>query len=290
MSVEPFQDAVEELYSRLTPCRVCPRNCEVDRLRGEQGYCKIGAEPLVASASPHHGEEPCLVGRGGSGTIFLSGCNLMCSFCQNYRISHGAEGSPTGVDGLVELMFRLQKRGCENINFVTPSHVVPWLADAVRQARLDGLNVPIVYNSGGYDSVETLRLLEGTVDIYMPDIKFWSSDPAERYCGAEDYPEVMKQAVKEMHRQVGDLEIRHGVARRGLLVRHLVMPEDVAGTHDILDFLADDISAQTWVNVMEQYRPCYEASQFAEIARRPSRKEVRAAREHAEVLGLNLAG
>lgn len=290
MSVEPAQENVEELYSLLTPCRVCPRYCEVDRLQGERGFCKIGAEPLVASASPHFGEEPCLVGRGGSGTIFLSGCNLMCSFCQNYRISHGAEGTPRGVDDIVELMLRLQKRGCTNINFVTPSHVAPWLADAVRQARLDGLNVPIVYNSGGYDRVETLELLEGTVDIYMPDIKFWSPEASERYCDADDYPEVMKDAVREMHRQVGDLEVRDGVARRGLLVRHLVMPDDVAGTYDILDFLAEDVSTDTWVNVMEQYRPCYEASQFSDIARRPSRSEVSAAREHARELGLNLAG
>ena len=289
MSTLPSRETIDELYSLLSPCRVCPRYCEVDRPRGERGYCRVGAEPLVASASPHFGEEPCLVGRGGSGTIFLSGCNLMCAFCQNYQISHGIEGTPTAVDGIVDIMLRLQKRGCENINFVTPSHVVPWLADAVRQARLDGLNVPIVYNSGGYDRVETLELLQGTVDIYMPDVKFWSSEHAERYCGAEDYPEVMKEAVKEMHRQVGDLEVQDGVARRGLLVRHLVMPEDVAGTHHVLDFLAEDISRDTWVNVMEQYRPCYEASRFAEIARRPSRQEVSAAREHAEKLGLKLA-
>ena len=290
MSTAPSQEAIEELYSLLSPCRLCPRNCKVERLQGERGYCKVGAEPLVASASPHHGEEPCLVGRGGSGTIFLSGCNLLCAFCQNYQISHGVEGSPTSIDGLAEIMLRLQKRGCQNINFVTPSHVVPWLADAIRQARLDGLNIPIVYNSGAYDRMETLRLLEGMVDIYMPDIKFWSSDAADRYCGAEDYPQVMKKAVKEMHRQVGDLEVRNGVARRGLLVRHLVMPEDVAGTYDILDFLADEVSEHTSVNVMEQYRPCYKASQFSEIARRPTRNDVQKAREHAEKLGLKLAG
>lgn len=290
MSVQPTQQTVEELYSLVSPCHLCPRECEVSRPQGEQGYCKVGAEPLVASAAPHYGEEPCLVGRGGSGTIFLGGCNLMCVFCQNYQVSHGAEGSPSGPGELADLMLRLQKRGCENINLVTPSHVVPWLMDAVRRARMDGLNVPLVYNSGGFDSPETLRKLDGAVDIYMPDFKFWSPEQSEEYCHSRDYPEVAREALKEMHRQVGDLQIRHGVARQGLLVRHMVMPNDVADTRDVLSFLAEEISPETHVNVMDQYRPCYRASEYADIAHRPGRSEVQRARQYAEELGLNLAG
>jgi len=290
MSVQPTQEVVEDLYSLLSPCRLCPRDCEVQRPNGERGYCKIGAEPLVASAAPHYGEEPCLVGSGGSGTIFLGGCNLMCEFCQNYQVSHGAEGSPGGPKQLADLMLRLQKRGCENINLVTPSHVVPWLMDAVRRARLDGLDVPIVYNTGGLDRADTLRMLDGAVDIYMPDFKFWDPDEAKKYCHTPDYPEVARKALKEMHRQVGDLEVRDGVARKGLLVRHMVMPNDVAGTREVLDFLAEEVSGDTCVNVMDQYRPCYRASEYADIAQRPDRTQVREAREYAEELGLTLAG
>ena len=290
MSVDPTQDALEKLYSLANPCHLCPRNCGVDRMQGEQGYCGGGSKPLVASAAPHFGEEACLVGQGGSGTIFFGGCNLLCVFCQNYDISHGTGGTPAGPDEIADLMLRLQKRGCENINFVTPSHVAPWIADAVRRARMDGLTVPIVYNSGGYDRVETLRLLEGTIDIYMPDAKFWDPEQSERYCGARDYPQVMREALKEMHRQVGDLEIRDGRAWRGLLVRHLMMPNDVAGSRDVLRFLSEEISPETYVNVMDQYRPCYRASEHADIARRPSRKECSDALDYARELGLRLAG
>ena len=288
MSIEPSREAIEKAYSLANPCRLCPRLCEVDRPDDEKGYCGIGDTPLVANAGPHYGEESCLVGRGGSGTIFMSGCNLLCEFCQNASISHGAEGRPADPAEIATMMLSLQRRGCENINFVTPSHVVPWLMDAVRQARMDELNVPIVYNSGGYDRVETLQLLEGTVDIYMPDAKFWDPDSGKRYCDAADYPDRMRESLKEMHRQVGDLTVVHGVARSGLLVRHLVMPEDVAGSKEILDFLAEEVSEDTAVNVMDQYRPCYRASEYPEIARRPTSEEYSEVRNHARELGLRL--
>ena len=288
MGLEPSREAVERAYSMGSPCRICPRLCEVDRMDGEKGYCGIGEKPLVASAGPHYGEEPCLVGRGGSGTIFLSGCNLLCEFCQNASISHGAEGEGADAADIATMMLSLQRRGCENINFVTPSHVVPWLMDAVRGARKDELTLPTVYNSGGYDRVEMLKLLEGTVDIYMPDAKFWESESSERYCDAPDYPERMRESLTEMHRQVGDLKIVNGVARSGLLVRHLVMPEGVEESREILDFIAKELSPDTAVNVMDQYRPCYRASEYPEIARRPTAGEYAEVRAHASGLGLRL--
>jgi len=288
MNVLPTQEAVQNAYSLASPCRLCPRLCGVDRLAGEVGHCGIGATPLVSSAGPHYGEESCLVGRGGSGTIFLAGCSLLCAFCQNYTISHGREGQPCSPDDIAGMMLALERRGCENINFVTPTHVAPWLMDSVRRARLEGLKVPIVYNCGGYERVETLRLLEGTVDIYMPDAKFWDSEQARRYCHAPDYPELMRAALKEMHGQVGDLQILNGIARRGLLIRHLVMPNDVAGSEQVLDFIANEISPNSYVNVMGQYRPCYRAYDHAPIARPPTAEEYAAACRHARKLGLNL--
>jgi len=288
MRVLPTDELVRQAYELASPCTLCPRRCGVDRMAGEKGFCKVGALPIVSGAGPHFGEEPPLVGRGGSGTIFLSGCNLGCVFCQNYTISHEVEGHPAGPDEIARLMLSLQGRGCENVNFVTPTHVTPWLMEATRVARLDGLTVPIVYNCGGYESVETLRLLEGTVDIYMPDAKYWDEASAERYSSAPDYPSVMRKALKEMHRQVGDLEMAGGVARRGLLIRHLVMPNNVAGSKDVLRFIAEEVSPHSYVNVMDQYRPTYRAHEFPDIARPPTHAEHEDARACAEQLGLNL--
>jgi len=288
MDILPSQDAIDEAYALARPCRLCPRLCKVDRLAGQKGRCGTGELPLVSSAGPHYGEEPPLVGRGGSGTIFLAGCNLGCVFCQNYTISHGLDGKPSTAEQIAAIMLLLQRGGCENINFVTPTHVTPWLMEAVRLARLRGLRVPIVYNCGGYERVETLRLLEGTVDIYMPDAKWWDPEQARRYCAAPDYPDVMRAALKEMHRQVGDLRIEGGVAVRGLLIRHLVMPGGVAGSKQVLEFIAGEISPRSYVNVMDQYRPMYRAREFPEIARRPTREEYEEARLHALRLGLRL--
>jgi len=288
MDVKPSAEAVAAAYELASPCRLCPRRCMVDRLAGEKGYCRVGETPIVSTAGPHYGEEPPLVGSGGSGTIFLSGCNLLCVFCQNYEISHGVSGSPAGPARIARVMLALQRRGCENINFVTPTHVTPWLMEAVRLARQEGLAVPIVYNCGGYESVETLRLLEGTVDIYMPDAKFWHPQTAERYANAADYPDRMRDALVEMDRQVGRLLIENGVARSGLLVRHLVMPGMVEESKRILGYIAERLSSGTYVNVMDQYRPMHRAWDYAEIARRSTEGEFMEVYAHARSLGLSL--
>jgi len=243
----------------------------------------------VASAGPHFGEEAVLVGIGGSGTIFFAGCNLRCVFCQNADISHAVRQSHWASEDLVYTMLRLAEGGCENINFVTPTHYAPQVAEAVVEARRRGLGVPIVYNCGGYESVATLKLLEGLIDIYMPDIKFFHHETADRYADADDYPERVREAVLEMHRQVGDLALDGETASRGLLVRHLVMPGAGAEGRDILEWLARDISPRTFVNVMGQYRPCHRAREFPEIAQPPTEDEVVSLKAHAQRLGLRLA-
>ncbi len=288
METQPSQDNVDRCYALAEQCVLCPRLCRVDRLRGERGYCGVGKTPVVASSGPHFGEETVLVGSGGSGTIFLSGCNLLCVFCQNPDISHGMIGREQTPSEMAENMLSLQRRSCENINLVTPSHVVPWLMDAARRARLNGLTVPIVYNCGGYDRLETLRLLEGTVDIYMPDAKFWDPEMAFRYANARNYADVMGAALHEMHRQVGVLQVEDGVATRGLLVRHLVMPGGVDDSKRILDFIATEVSPDTHVNVMPQYRPMYRAEQYPTISRPVSAEEHEEVRRYAGDLGLNL--
>jgi len=278
--------AAVELRNALSHCALCPRSCGVDRLRGEIGFCGIGPEAFVASAAPHFGEEPPLVGSGGSGTIFFAGCNLGCVFCQNHDISHGRAGREVTAERLARLMLELQSVGCHNINWVTPTHQIVAVVEALRLARENGLDVPIVYNCGGYESVETLRRIEGLVDIYMPDAKFARTETAKKYLNAPDYPAVMKAAIREMHRQVGDLEIRNGLAVRGLLVRHLVMPGGVEEAKTILDFLAEEISSHTVVNVMAQYRPYFRANEFPVIARPVSPDEYAAARKYAQRLGM----
>jgi putative pyruvate formate lyase activating enzyme len=240
----------------LQSCTLCPRKCGVDRLAGETGFCNTAKSSWVSSDSPHFGEEEPLVGTHGSGTIFFTHCNLLCLFCQNFDISHRGAGQEVSDDDLAGIMLALQNQGCHNINFVTPSHVVPQILAAVEVAVQHGLNVPLVFNTGGYDRVTTLKLLEGVFDIYMPDFKFWDSQVAENSCQAGDYPEVARRALFEMHRQVGDLQIDDaGIARRGLLIRHLVLPGGLAGTREIMRFIARKISTASYVNVMSQYRP-----------------------------------
>lgn len=271
----------------LRSCRVCPRDCRVDRTGGETGRCRTGRYASVASFSPHFGEEAPLVGSGGSGTIFFSSCNLLCFFCQNYEISHFNEGAPAGPQKLAEMMLRLQKAGCCNINFVSPSHVAPQILEALPAAIEGGLSVPLIYNTGGYDNIETLRLLDSVIDIYMPDFKFWDPAPAAAYCSAPDYPEKARAALKEMHAQVGDLVTDdRGIAVRGLLVRHLVMPGGLAGTARIMSFIAEEISKKTYVNVMDQYRPCYRAREDGNISRRITRREYEEALKSADDAGL----
>jgi putative pyruvate formate lyase activating enzyme len=269
-------------------CVLCPRLCRVDRAAGETGYCGMTARPVVASAGPHFGEEAPLVGRGGSGTIFLAGCNLLCIFCQNADISHGRSGETTDPGGLARVMRRLEARGCENVNFVTPTHFMPDVLEALAVARNEGFGAPVVYNTGGYERVECLRLLEGAVDVYMPDLKFLDAEFARRVSDAPDYPEFAAAAVLEMHRQVGDLEISDGVATRGLLVRHLVMPGCVHDSRAVIDFLADCVSPKTYVNVMAQYRPLFRAAEVPEIDRYPEPAEIREAKRYALERGLRL--
>jgi putative pyruvate formate lyase activating enzyme len=278
---------IEKAIALMASCRLCPRECEVNRLEGELGYCETGEKARVASYNAHFGEESPLVGSYGSGTIFVSSCNLLCSFCQNYDISHLKEGVEVEPEQIAAMMLQLSERGCHNINFVTPTHVVPQLLEALILAVEQGLKIPLVYNSGGYDKVETLELLDGIFDIYMPDFKFWDGKWAERYCEAPDYPDVAMAALKEMHRQVGDLVIDdHGLAPRGLLVRHLVMPENIAGSEKVFEFLVKEISSNTYVNVMDQYRPCGEAHKDGHINRRLSSQEFRDATATARKAGL----
>lgn len=278
----------EALTALLLHCRLCPRGCGVNRKEGERGVCRAGYLPAVSSAFPHFGEEPELVGSGGSGTIFMTHCNLRCVFCQNDEISHGGEGSEVPVEDLAASMIALQERGCHNINVVTPTHYAPQIVSALACAARNGLKLPLVYNTGGYDSVEVIRMLAGVVDIYMPDYKFADEAPARTYLSAPDYPEVAGEALLEMHRQVGVLRTdRNGIAYRGLLIRHLVMPEGLAGTPKVAAFIAGRLSPDSYVNVMDQYHPQHRAYRFPEIARRITQPEYRSAVDAARAAGLS---
>ncbi len=287
----PPTDSSERLAALdalASPCRLCPRACGVSREHGELGACGVGASPVLSSFGPHHGEERELVGWGGSGTIFVAGCNLGCCFCQNPDISHACHGRAMTVEQVAQVMSGLQRQGCHNINLVSPTHFAPALVRAYLLARKQGLTVPLVYNCGGYESVEVLRLLEGVVDLYMPDAKWWRSEPARRYASAPDYPEVLAAALIEMHRQVGVLRVDdRGVATRGLLVRHLVMPGGQADTVGVLEFIANELSTDAYVNVMAQYRPCHAAYAHPPLHRRLLASEYAAAVAAARRLGLN---
>lgn len=278
---------IERGYRILEECSLCPRQCRVNRLEGEKGFCRAGRLPMVSSFGPHFGEEPPLVGRGGSGTIFLANCNLACQFCQNYDISQLGQGKEIPLEELANRILSLQRRGCHNINFVSPTHFVPQIIAALSLAIEGGLTIPLVYNCGGYESMETLCLLDGIIDIYMPDAKYSDADKAQTYSKAPRYPEKMKIALKEMHRQVGDLIVsEEGVAERGLLVRHLVLPYGLAGTREIMRFLAREISPHTYINIMDQYHPCYRAHYHPLLARRITPNEYQEAIDIALKEGL----
>lgn len=266
----------EEAHARLEECRFCSRECGTNRLLGAKGAaCRTGERAVVSSYHAHFGEESPLVGYHGSGTIFFSWCNLRCQFCQNYEISQLGQGREVEPEEVARMMLHLQAQGCHNINFVSPTHVVPQILAALALAAEKGLRIPLVYNTGGYDHLETLALLDGVIDIYMPDMKYSDEATARRLSKIKNYPEVNRQAVKEMHRQVGDLVLdEDGTAQRGLLVRHLVLPHGLAGTAQVVEFLAKEISANTYLNVMDQYRPCYKADQFPEISRPPTQAEI----------------
>jgi len=275
------------LREKLRDCTLCPRNCHADRLSGDLGTCNTGELAMVSSYMPHFGEESPISGDHGSGTIFFTHCNLLCSFCQNFDISHEGRGQAVTSRELADMMLSLQALGCHNINFVTPSHVVPQILGGLALAVEKGLNIPLVYNSGGYEHVSTLKMLDGIIDIYMPDFKFWDAGISEKTCSAPDYAERAREAVKEMYMQVGDLQINlGGIAERGLLIRHLVMPEGLAGTRKIMEYLSAKISPSTYVNIMPHYRPCRKAWEEPLLKRPLEMTEFREALQDAIDAGL----
>lgn len=285
---ELLPDKIKKLKEMLSKCTLCPRNCRVNRIKGEKGFCRGGALAGVSSVGPHFGEEAPLVGLKGSGTIFFTHCSLGCIFCQNYDISHLGHGEEVSASELASRMLYLQRIGCHNINLVTPTHFVPQIIEALEIAADGGLRLPIVFNCGGYESVEVLKLLEGIVDIYMPDAKFSDEKTAERLCHAKDYYEVLKEALKEMHRQVGVLKMDdNGIAYRGVLIRHLVMPDDTAGSEEVLKYIAEELSKESYVNIMRQYYPCYKAMDFPEISRSITLQEYNRACEIGRKYGLH---
>ncbi|MFH1453086.1 MAG: radical SAM protein [Armatimonadota bacterium] len=288
-----LKEKANSAYKIIQKCNLCPRECGINRTKGEKGFCGIFDLPVISSAFPHFGEEPPISGFSGSGTIFFSGCNLGCIFCQNYDISHlrdshEGEGYEISIPELADYILSLQDKGCHNINFVTPTHQVPFILDALCIAVKKGLKIPLVYNCGGYESVKTIKLLEGVFDIYMPDFKFWDEVYAEKFCRVKDYRKNAKESIKEMHRQTGDLKLDDkSIAYKGVLVRHLVMPEDIAGTYEVCKFLNNEISPGTYINIMDQYRPCYKAYDYPEISRSINGKEYSAAVKNCLKSGLH---
>ncbi len=281
-------ERIEAARDLLQNCQVCPRQCHINRLADKKGKCNTGRLAVVSSYGPHFGEEAPLVGKHGSGTIFFTNCNLKCLFCQNYTISQLGDGTEVTKEELVRMMLSLQARGCHNINFVSPTHVVPQILEALEVAINLGLKLPLVYNSGGYDSMETLEILDGIVDIYMPDMKYSDEKIAEELSGIKNYTSINRAALKEMHRQVGDLQMdEDGIAVRGLLIRHLVLPHGLAGTKETMKFIAEELSQNSYVNVMAQYHPCHKAFQIPQLARPLSKQEFLEAVELAQQVGLN---
>lgn len=277
---------VEQAYKQLSDCTICPWDCHVNRLEGEIGVCRVAKKAIVSSYMPHHGEEEPLVGTKGSGTIFFSFCNLRCIFCQNYELSQWGEGKEVSEEQIATMMLSLQNRGCHNINLVTPSHVVPQILKALLIAIPAGLKIPLVYNSSGYDSLETLKLLDGIIDIYMPDFKFSKNDLAKELSRTPNYADITKKAIKEMHKQVGDLQIENGLATKGLIIRHLVLPNHLDNTRKVLTYIAEDLSKDTYLNLMDQYYPAYKAHKHPFLKRPLTSKELKEALSLAKELGL----
>lgn len=277
---------IARLKEKLLDCAVCPHHCRVNRLQNEKGFCRAGKHMVINGYGPHYGEEDVLVGRHGSGTVFFSHCTLQCVFCQNYEISQLGSGYEVTPLQLSKIMLTLQKKGCHNINLVSPTHYVPQIVESISLAAENGLRIPIVYNTGGYDDIDTLRLLEGIIDIYMPDIKFADNTKARKYTKSAEYFDVVKAAVKEMHRQVGNLKLDDAIATRGLLIRHLVMPGNLSDTDKVLKFIAEELSKDCVVNIMPQYWPTHKAFNYPELSRRITRQEYADAIRYAKESGL----
>ena len=282
----------EDLWNIIKSCRLCPRQCRVNRLAGEKGFCQATSQLIVSSYRPHFGEEKPLVGKGGSGTIFFSHCGLRCVFCINWQISQGGVGKPTSIEGLAQMMLDLQKMGCHNINVVTPDHYVPHIILALDIAAAKGLSLPLVYNSCGWVNSDVLKKLDGIVDIYLPDFKYWDSEMAAKYAemhlqGAKNYAESTREAILEMHRQVGVAKpAKDGLVYRGLMIRHLVMPNRVAGTKEIIEWISQNLPKETYVNIMQQYTPTHRAFEYPEISRRITREEFEEAVRWVKEAGL----
>ena len=268
-----LKEKVEEALELLKSCVICPIGCRVNRLNDELGDCGVGRNVILSSYGPHFGEESVLVGQRGSGTVFFGGCNLRCVYCQNYDISQLRWGRVVDARTLASVFIEIQNMGCHNLNLVSPTHVVPQILEALLIAVEKGFRLPLVYNTGGYDHVKTIKLLEGIVDIYMPDTKYGDSRKGEKYSGVKNYFEVNKRVLKEMHKQVGDLQVVNGLATRGLLIRHLVLPNNISDSERVIDFIADEISKDSWLNLMDQYYPAYKASRYPELSRRITRDE-----------------
>ena len=275
LSKEKLNERIEAAYKLLESCRVCPRECGVNRLKNDKlGFCRSGLNPVISSVSPHHGEEPPLSGTKGSGTIFFTNCNLRCVYCQNYPISQMGNGSERTPGELACHMLWLQEQGCHNLNLVTPTHFMPQILKALGIARERGFNLPLVYNTSGYESIEALQLLDGIVDIYLPDMRYSDDKNSMKYSIAPHYPEINRAAIKEMYRQVGNLVIgENGIAKQGLIIRHLILPGGLSGTEKIMKFLAEEISKDVYISLMSQYFPAYKATEHPEINRRITEKE-----------------
>lgn len=286
--IKKIKAAAAALKIHLECCALCPRHCGVNRLTGEKGFCNAGADAVVYSAMAHHGEEPPISGTRGSGTIFFSYCTMKCVYCQNHRFSQTGEGARVSTEELADIMLSLQEQGCHNINLVTPTHFLVQIILALESATARGLSVPLVYNTSGYERAEILSLLDGIVDIYLPDMRYGREEHGVRYSGAPRYPARNMEAVREMYRQVGNLEVdEHGIARKGLIIRHLVLPKNIASTELIMQYISSEISTDTVISLMSQYHPYYQAGAYEDIARRITAEEYQAAREVMEAYGLH---
>ena len=281
--------AIAQTREILSSCAICPRKCRVNRLKDQKGFCKTGEKARVYSFMAHHGEEPPVSGKRGSGTIFFSFCNMACVYCQNFEFSQqGGEGKEVTSEELANIMLELQGFGCHNINLVSPTHVMPQILQALKSAIKSGLNIPLVYNSGGYELAEIIRLMDGLIDIYLPDMRYADNETAKKYSSANDYPEYNRQAVKEMHRQSGTAEINgSGIMTKGLIIRHLVLPGDISGTDKIMKFISEELSPETYISLMSQYFPCYKSGDFPELSRRISLEEYESAQTIMEKYGLH---
>jgi putative pyruvate formate lyase activating enzyme len=288
ISDSELHNRIKAAYQLLESCRVCPRECGVNRLKNDKlGFCRSGLNPMISSVSPHHGEEPPLSGTRGSGTIFFANCNLRCIYCQNYPISQMGNGTERTPGEVACQMLWLQEQGCHNLNLVTPTHFMPQILKALGIARERGFNLPIVYNTSGYDSIESLQLLDGIVDIYLPDMRYSDDLASMKYSIAPHYSDINQAAVKEMYRQVGNLVMDdEGIARRGLIIRHLVLPNGLSGTDKTMKFLAEEISKDVYISLMSQYFPAHRVKEFKELDRRITASEYEKARQIMQSYGL----